>query len=390
MGLLRNIREHLPTIREDTTNYGEVFSSNKTIQQTTTPTQTRYAALDNTIVQACTQVYKTTALACGYTLDTDTIEDDNLVTKEYLQRVFESPEGTSSSRTYSDMNSLIWDTSLVMGDCFFEISTDREYGILNGFKYIPNSAIMYSNENACFQLRDNPSVQYEPYDLVHISRPSIRERSSVWGESLVDKCADYLALITNAVTYNNDLLYNDGLDANTVLSYDKDMSNQNFKSEVKRLNFLREKQKKEGAKRGIIAVKGATVQNSAKSSQDMDYIRLLDFAENMILRTFRVPPQLYGKIDTANLGSGTGDSQRKDWKTTFEGESTHVENAFNKALKFHGFQERFSYGKIDVIDELYDAQVNQILVNTGIKTRDEVRNEMGLDKLSNSWSGYYR
>jgi capsid portal protein len=168
------------------------------------------------------------------------------------------------------------------------------------------------------------------------------------------------------------------------------MSPQNFKAEVQRLNFLREKQKKQGLKRGLLAVKGATVQNSATSTEDMNYMQLLDFAENMIIRTFRVPPQLYGKIDTANLGSGSGDSQRKDWKTTFEGESTIVENAFNKTLKYYGFNERFNYGKIDVIDELYDAQVDQILVSTGIKTRDEARNERGLDKITNSWAGYYR
>jgi hypothetical protein len=389
MGILQNIREHLPTIRQDNTQYTQELNID-TFQKNTKPTELRYEALDNSVVQGCTQAYKTTALACGYTIDTDTGEDDNIITKEYLTRVFESPEGTRSTRTYADMNSLIWDTLLVMGDCFFEIATDSKYGILQGFKYIPINAIMYNNENSCFQLRRKPSVQYEPYELVHMSRPSIRENKMVWGESLVDKCAEYLALMENAIGYNNNLLYNEGLNANTIISYDKDMSPQNFKAEVQRLNFLREKQKKQGLKRGLIAVKGATVQNSATSTEDMNYMQLLDFAENMILRTFRVPPQLYGKIDTANLGSGSGDSQRKDWKTTFEGESTIVENAFNKTLKYHGFNEKFKYGKIDVIDELYDAQVDQILVSTGIKTRDEARNERGLDKITNSWAGYYR
>jgi hypothetical protein len=46
---------------------------------------------------------------------------------------------------------------------------------------------------------------------------------------------------------------------------------------------------------------------------------------------------------------------------------------------------------MDIIDELYDAQVNQILIQTGIKTVDEIRNEMGLDKLThNTWGDYYR
>ena len=141
----------------------------------------------------------------------------------------------------------------------------------------------------------------------------------------------------------------------------------------------------------LLALKGATVQHLAYNNKDMHYLELLKFAEDGITRTYGVPPQLYGKIETANLGSGSGDSQKKDWKTNFDGESRFVENAFNTCLREHGFSERFHYGNIDVIDELYDAQVAQIYLQTGVKTRDEIRNEMGMDKLqTNSWDGYYR
>ena len=140
----------------------------------------------------------------------------------------------------------------------------------------------------------------------------------------------------------------------------------------------------------MVAVHGATVQKATNNNKDMNYLQMMQFAQDNIIEAFGIPPQIFGKIETANLGSGSGDSQKKDWKSTFEGACKPVETEFNRVLKYHGFTERFHYGKLDVIDELYDAQVAQILIQSGVKTRDEVRNEMGLDKLKHtSWGGYY-
>jgi len=390
MGILRSIQEHLPTIRKPETQYNTELIDNRVQKIQYTPTQKRYLALENKDVQKCTQIYKDTALACGYTLDTDTAEDDNPITNQYLQRVFEQPEGYNSTMTYPDMNSLIWDSLLVMGDCFFEISTDPDYNILNGFRYIHNNAIMWNNENECYQLREKPEVQYENYELIHMKRPDIRRENSPWGRSIIDGCARYIALLESALTYNNSILNNGGLDPHTILSYDKDMNHQAFQSEVKRLGVLKKKQQRQGnSEKGIIAVKGATVQKASTSNKEMSYLELMKFARDNIIQAFGVPPQLAGIIETANLGSGSGDSQKKDWKMTFEGESRIVENAFNNCLKYHGFQEKFKYGTIDAVDEMYDAQVAEIYIRTGIKTRDEIRNEMGLDKIENSWSGYW-
>lgn len=391
MGILRNIRNILPTIRTQNTEYNNEIINNKYHTVRYNPQQVRYLALQNKDVRKCTQIYKNTALACGFNIDSDTLENDNITTTEYLKRVFNEPEGYNSTMTYSDMNSLTWDSTLIMGDCFYEISTDDKYGILNGFKYIHNNAIMWNAENSCYQLREKPDVMYENYDLVHIQRPNIVREQSPWGVSIIDSCAQYIALLENALEYNNNILNNDGLDPHTIISYDKDIGPQAFASETKRLNFLRKKQKAEGKNGGLIAVMGATVQKATTSNKDMNYLEMMKFARDNIIQAFGVPPQLAGIVETANLGSGSGDSQRKDWKTTFEGESTLIENAFNKALKHHGFTERFHYGKIDVDDELYDAQVNELYIRAGIKTRDEVRNDMGLDKLSTSgWDGYYR
>lgn len=383
---INNIRQQLPTIRQTHTHYNPYTRYQYHPMTRQQNLQYYYYATRNPIVYRCNKVWKNTALACDFSIDTDTREDDSLPTKEYLNRLFQQPEGYKSQTTWADMNGLIWDSKDNMGDAFFEISTDENYNVLNGFKYIHNNRIMFDPDTECYGLVEQPSITYEPDELIHIREPDIDPIMIAWGVSKIDRARDFIALHMNALNYNNKVLNDDGLDPNIILSFDPSVNNRNIQAELDRLTV--EKQK--GIKRKFLALKGATVQHTNYNTKDMHYLQLLDHAENGIIRVYGVPPQLYGKIETANLGSGSGDSQKKDWKTTFEGESVYIENAFNNTLKQYGFSERFHYQQMDVIDELYDAQVAQIQLQAGIKTRDEIRNEMGLDKLQDLWGDYYR
>lgn len=389
MGILQNLRNRLPTIRNtDNIKYNIADQYYLHPVHTLKETQVYYKAMQNVDVHICLQTYKDTALACDFNIDTDTVDNDNVLTKNYLERLFHQPEGYNSQTTWSDTNSLIWDSFQGLGDCFFEVSTDENLNMFNGFKYIHNEDIMWNRENDCFSLRYNPSVCFEPHELIHIKQPNPEKQGSVWGQSKIDVCGDWIAISINALKYNNDLLLNDGLDPNTVLAYDKDVSDRNFQSEVKRLNAERQLAKTHGRK-NMMMVKGASVQSNIKSNRDMNYLELLKFARDQIIRTFKVPPQLAGIIETASLGSGSGDSQKKDWKTTFDGSKTFIENAFNQTLKYYGFTERFHYQAMDIIDEMYDAQVAEIQIRNGIKTPNEVRNDLGLDKINTTWGAYY-
>jgi hypothetical protein len=382
-----NIRQYLPTIRNTQhTRYNEYYQYQAHPMTRYQNLQYYYIAARNPVVYRCNKVWKNTALACDFSIDTDTREDDNLPTKEYLNRLFNQPLGYNSQMTWADMSGIIWDSKDNMGDAFFEISTDADYNIMNGFKYIHNSRIMFDPDTQCYSLKEQPQVQYEPNELIHIREPDINPEQMAWGISKIDRARDFIALHMNAVNYNNDVLNNDGVDPNIILSFDPSVNNRNMQGELDRLTA----DKNKGIKRKFLALKGATVQHTNYNTKDMHYLQLIDHAEDGIIRVYGVPPQLYGKIETASLGSGSGDSQKKDWKTTFEGESVYVENAFNNTLKYYGFTERFHYKKIDVIDELYEAQVAQIQLQSGLKTRDEIRNEMGLDKITDLWENYYR
>lgn len=384
---INNLLQNLPTIRNTkNTKYNEYTQYQAHPMTRTQNLQLYYQAMKNPVVYRCNKVWKNTALACNFSIDTDTREDDSLPTTEYLNRLFQQPLGYNTQTTWADMSGLIWDSKDNMGDAIFEISTDENYNILNGFKYIHNNRIMFDPDTQCYSLIEQPEVQYEPNELIHIREQSIDPVDSAWGVSKLNRAQDHIALYTNAMNYNNNVLLNDGLDPNIILSFDPTINNSNMQSEIDRLTI----EAKRGKHRKFLALKGATVQHTNYNNKDMHYLELLNYSEDAIVRVYGIPPQLYGKIETANLGSGSGESQKKDWKTTFEGESCHVEDAFNNTLKNYGFNERFHYTQMDIIDKLYDAQVAEIELRSGVKTRDEIRNERGLDHITTLWSDYYR
>ena len=390
MSIFQKIKDNIPTIRTtQNTQYNQYLKKRTTNTHEYTTNELRYKAYDNNHVRRCCEVYKNTALSCGFTIDTETSETDNNTTKEYLTRIMNNPEGINGQLTYAGLNSLIWDTFLVLGDVFFEIARDQKYGVFSGFKYIHNNKIRWNNENDCYQLVDQPDVLFEDENLIHIQRPNPNFKDQHYGVSLVDSCAEYIALQFNAIKYNNSILTNNGLSPDTILSYDSDVSEANFNAEVQRLQVMKEEADRTG---GMLVTRGASFQTASNTNKDMNYLELMKFCRDNIIHNFGVPPQVYGIVETANLGSGSGDSQKKDWKNTFEGESKFVEDAFNTAFKREGFSERFRYGTIDVEDELYNAQIHSIQIQNGIKTRDEIRNELGLDTIrkNNSWDGYYR
>lgn len=386
MGVLQNIRKHLPTIRDTTRTRYIAAENNKYHPMTSTNNQQLlYQAMKNKNVYRCLTVIKNTALACGFGIDTDTIDNDSQLSKNYLERLFNNPEGYNSNRTWAATNSLIWDSFQGLGDAFFEISTDPNNNTLNGFKYIHNSSLMWSNPRSCYALKENPDITYEPRELIHIYEPNVEIERSPWGVSKISRCADYIALELNALTYNNNLLKNDGVNPNIAVIFNDDVDDVNMQYELDRLS----EEKSKNRNNSWIALKGANIQQLAQTNNDAHYLELMKYARDNIIQCFGVPPQLAGVIESANLGSGSGDSQKKDWKITFDGLKCFVEDAFNETLKHHGFTERFYYQDMDVIDELYDAQVAEVYLRNGVKTIDEVRNELGLDKLKTTpWSNY--
>lgn len=384
MSIINTIRNKLPILRNTNTQYQELLTNMHNTQVAPKQHELYDDALNNIFVRNCLDAYIETTLGCGYTIANPNETRTNTETQKYLTNILENPEGVQSDLTWSGTVKLIWESLFITGDTFFEKSYDSNVGVWNGYKFIPTHAISWNYENDCYCLRDKPSVLYEKNDLIHMYLPDSRENHAHFGTSVIDSCGGQIALIINAMKYNNDILSNGGVNPKTILKFGERTSGKNWVSELRR--FIAQQRDSD---LGFMALKDVDVINPAENSRDMSYLELLTFARDNIARAFRVPPEKAGTIETANLGSGSGESQDKTWKQTFEGRSKFITEAYNKTFKLEGFSEKLSFNQLDVKDEIAEAQKDEILIRSGILTRNEVRTNRGLDPITDTWSGYY-
>ena len=107
----------------------------------------------------------------------------------------------------------------------------------------------------------------------------------------------------------------------------------------------------------------------------------MNFCRDMILSAYGVQPGKAGIRETASLGSGTGESQDKDFKDMMKAKATLIEGAFNKCLGHNGFEEVFQFNEMDIEDKLKRSQIETNQLNSGVLTVNEVRKNYGWEPV---------
>ena len=347
-----------------------------------------YRAGKNTYVAAAINAYYAQLLANGFSVFNPNMDTMNNPRVNYISNLFNYPNGINGRdiETYpSFLRQVVW-SYLLTGDAFIEISyDDLEYNgsvfeVINGFKFLNPESIRYYKDTEQYGFVNNDSLRFEPDELIHIyDKPSHRDNK--FGESRIDLAALAIRLLFESLKYNADYFERDGLNPNAVLSFDKDMEDDTFIDELSRLSV----QAKNKSGRGLLAVKGASFSTPNSSLRDAEYSNLLILARNIILNSFNCPPSLAGIVESANLSANTIDSEMRVFKPHVNAVCQTIECGFNTALKRNGFDEEFHFNPIELHDRLQEAQIAQMELNTGLKTINEVRSELGLDVVDWGW-----
>ena len=150
-------------------------------------------------------------------------------------------------------------------------------------------------------------------------------------------------------------------------------------SNIVKANIARFKKEKE--KKGMIVTQGANYQATNNSNRDMEFLALLQYARDRIITMFGVPPAKVGIIETGNIGTGTGESQDKNFGKVINGDCRVIEDAFNKNLGRSGFQELFEFIREDHENKLNRADIEDKQLRNGTTFINEVRSGYGLDPV---------
>lgn len=372
--------KNLPGIRRPNNNslYGQFISNyGWTTMRSNKPAgefDIYYQALHNVYVHRCIQVEIDMLLATGFNINNLDEETINAPRKYYLQNLFNNPEGQSSEVTYPMFHSQYIRSFEGTGDAFIELNHEELFQrtVPTGFRYVPSELLRWYPDTEQWGYRSY-DIRYEPDELIHIYEPDISLKGSKWGMCKIDKIGLAIAIMFLGMKYNKKVLENDGLDPKAILSFDKDMDYEDFITELERLDALKAEQKK-GA---TLALKGATFSSAGNSNRDMDWDTLLEKSRDMIITAFGAQPALVGVIETANLGTGSGETQKKNFKDTLSGRASIIEGAFNKALGHEGFQEIFKFNELDLEDKHQRAQIEDIRLKNGSLSINEVRSGYG-------------
>ena len=119
-------------------------------------------------------------------------------------------------------------------------------------------------------------------------------------------------------------------------------------------------------------------QQTNNSNRDMEFLELIRYSRDCIIAMFGVPPAKVSIIETANLGSGSTESQDKNFGKVINTNCRVIERAFNKNIGRSGFQEVFEFIKEDHENKLNRAEIEDKQLRNGTTFINEVRSGYGL------------
>ena len=378
LDIIKGIPQHLPGIRQPERysmfdlfmeDYGWAFTTpDKHIGDLYTYHQ---AFNKNVWVRRCCMVICDEMLAQGYRINNPNSDNVNYERVNYLTNLFKAPAGRYAEETFSSLIKQIVPSFKVTGDAFIEVNHDKLFdNVPNGFKFIPTELMGYDYNAGAWCIRNTGHI-FEPENLIHIYEPKIQIRGSKWGTSLIDTIAQNITLEVLGMNHNKDIFENHGLDPRGVISFDRDLKPQQVKDNILRL-------KKQKNKKGVVSGQGLTYQQSNNSNKDMEFLELIRYSRDCIITMFGVPPAKVDIIETANLGTGSGESQDKNFGKVINGNCTVIEDAFNKNLGRSGFQELFEFIREDHENKLNRAEIEDKQLRNGTTFINEVRKGYGL------------
>ena len=379
-GLKRKINNHMPRIRRPGANahinqfnneYGSFFKyRNKSVG---VGWNTYYKAMSNVWVNACIQTYIDEIINLGFTIKDPNTEIVNKAHVDYYTKFFKKPMGSKSNYTYSIYQSLMWKSYLGLGDAFSEVIYGDYKTVPVGLKYIPAEFMRYYTDTSQWGFYDD-SYRFETEELIHVKDPGIYD--GVWGESKIDVIAREINLELLAEGHTLNMLENGGFSPNGVIEYSDNIKPQELKLEMARLQA-----EAENSESGVLVLRGANYKSLGFSNKDMEYEKLINRVRDCIIATYGVPPAKVSIIETANLGSGSGNAQDKQFKKTLKGKAKNFEDAFTTIIGRSGFNEIFQYNDLDIEDKLQRAQIENIKLNNKTLTINEVRKGYGQEPV---------
>ena len=334
---------------------------------------TYYQAMDNVWVDACISAHIMEILAANYNITTGDTENDDLDHVNYLNDLFQHPAGQHKHETYTKFTWKTWSSLLGTGDTFIEVVMDETLSTFPaGFYYIPPHMMHYREDTDQYGIVGT-DILFEDDELLHPSIPDMT--NEWWGKSPIDKIAGDITADILSWKFNRDY-FREGMHPRNVLKFNpNEVDKAGMDDEIERMQT--------SAKTGNTLITYGEFRDMALSNKDMEFGDLIDRVRDRILAGYGVPPQKVGIIESGNLGSGSGDSQNRDFKKKIKGKIALFEDEFKRVTDgVLGWDESFHYGTLDLDDAKMQVDIDNVRLQNGYNNINELRKRDGLKPVT--------
>ena len=194
-------------------------------------------------------------------------------------------------------------------------------------------------------------------------------------------------MLDNAILDKN--IKNFGNDAlKGILTLDKDIGPEAAQSEITRIR-KQIREMRERGEEGHLVTFAAAFQTISASNKDMMTPEIEKSILNRVIANYGVPPAEIMQIDSGNLGSGTGTSQKETLYETvrFWNKFSLLDSYKSHLTKYGGITDTsVDVKNLTLVDERKQMEINREYILAGVKDIDQVRISLGDTPYDEDWS----
>lgn len=308
----------------------------------------------------------------------------DMARNENVKRLVKLLEQPNDYDTFTDITSEIITDLHIYGDAYLEVVRDKAtklpVAIFN--VYCPSMRVRVDEHGAILgyiqKMNWNKGAEFELYQIIHFRL--INPGSEVYGLSPLESLIIAVETDLYAQSYNKDFFKNDATPRLHV-----DLGNCTLPQLKRMREYWRTVYKGKGnAHKTIVTEGNAKITPIGTAPKDMEFLNQRKFNRDEILAVLGVPPIMVGVVESSNRANS------KEQANAFKTEKIiplqkMISAKLNKSLIAEFTDKyRFKFAELDLRDALDAAKIDQIDLDAGVRSIDEVRRDRGLPPLKDS------
>lgn len=330
-------------------------------------------------VRACVDAIKRTSLASGYKL---VVPDGINVDEKSIEKVKLNLKHPNEDETFTDILGDVVIDLEIYGDAYIEVVKQEKYLQLYNL-FAPAMRVRVDRHGTVLgyvmkgTYPERKDVHFKPEEVIHFRLPN--PGNEVYGLSPLESIqlpleVDLWAQIYNKNFFKNDATPRGHLDLGNCSRAQLERTRQYWNTHMKGAK---------NAHKTIITEGGAKYSSIGTPPKDMEFLNQRKFNRDEIIAVYGVPPAKIGIFETANRANSKEQDKTFKSETIIPLQRMIAEKINRKLMPKFGVPVEFHFNEVDLRDESEQSKVDEVYLEQGVVTVNEIRKRKGLKPFDN-------